>query len=209
MITTFNWETCAEHYKKYKAYARYALLFLVAWLIIGAVFAYPYYLAYFNEFAGGSENGYKYLLDSNLDWGQSLKETAQWLEDNGYAGQPIRMTYFGSEDPLYRGIDAESITCAPRPGIHVISVNRLYDFMGNQYGCADWLKEHEPIAVIGYSIFIYDIDDPDVVKTHETCKEDCTKACATVGKKYGDSLYKDSCICIFCDEATTEDLGIV
>lgn len=35
---------------------------------------YPHYLAYFNELAGGPRNGYQSLVDSNLDWGQDLKE---------------------------------------------------------------------------------------------------------------------------------------
>lgn len=33
---------------------------------------YPHQLAYFNEFAGGSRNGYKHLVGSSLDWGQDL-----------------------------------------------------------------------------------------------------------------------------------------
>ena len=31
---------------------------------------YPHQLAYFNEIAGGPENGWKHLLHSNLDWGR-------------------------------------------------------------------------------------------------------------------------------------------
>lgn len=206
MVTT--WDALKEPFVKYKHHATYILGVLVGWLLIGTLLAYPYYLAYFNEFTGGPENGHKYLLDSNLDWGQALKETAQWLDDTGYENQTIRMTYFGSEDPLYRGIDSLSIACAPTPGIHVISVNRLYDFMGNQQGCANWLKDYEPLTVIGYSIFIYDIQDPAVVENYTTCKKDCNKGCAERGEAYGDSVYKDRCICI-CSAATNEELGIV
>ncbi len=207
-LTVFNWDALQEPFMKYKHHATYVLGVLAGWLLIATLLAYPYYIAYFNEFTGGSENGYKYLLDSNLDWGQALKETAEWLDEHGYENQTIRMTYFGSEDPLYRGIDSLNIACAPTPGIHVISVDRLYDFMGNQYGCANWLKEYEPIAVIGYSIFIYDIQDPFVLENYNVCKADCTKGCAERGEAYGDSVYKDKCICI-CSTATNEDLGIV
>ncbi len=207
-LVVTNWDALKEPFVKYKHHATYILGVLIGWLLIGTLLAYPYYIAYFNEFAGGSENGYKYLLDSNLDWGQALKETGKWLEDNGHGNETIRMTYFGSEDPLYRGITSMSIACAPTPGIHVISVDRLYDFMGNQYGCANWLKEYEPIAVIGYSIFIYDIQDPAVVENYNICKADCSKGCAERGEAYGDSVYKDKCICI-CSTATNEDLGIV
>jgi hypothetical protein len=34
--------------------------------------SYPHQLSYFNELAGGPQNGSKHLLGSNLDWGQDL-----------------------------------------------------------------------------------------------------------------------------------------
>jgi len=34
---------------------------------------YPHYLAFFNQSIGGPHNGYKWLADSNIDWGQDLK----------------------------------------------------------------------------------------------------------------------------------------
>jgi len=39
---------------------------------------YPHQLAYFNEAAGGPENGYKHLLHSNLDWGQDWLYLHAW-----------------------------------------------------------------------------------------------------------------------------------
>ena len=39
----------------------------------------PHDLAYFNELAGGPANGFKELADSNLDWGQDLKNLKLWL----------------------------------------------------------------------------------------------------------------------------------
>ena len=35
--------------------------------------AFPYYTAFFNVAVGGPKNGPKYLVDSNIDWGQDLK----------------------------------------------------------------------------------------------------------------------------------------
>lgn len=40
---------------------------------------YPHQLAYFNEAAGGPENGYRHLLGSNVDWGQDLYYLQEWL----------------------------------------------------------------------------------------------------------------------------------
>jgi len=40
------------------------------WSVFSTISIYPHQLAYFNEVAGGPENGHKHLLGSNLDWGQ-------------------------------------------------------------------------------------------------------------------------------------------
>ena len=69
---------------------------LVLWLVAETAFAYPYYLAYFNETIGGSKNGYKYVTDSNVDWGQDLKRLTNWVNENNI--DKIRVDYFGGGD---------------------------------------------------------------------------------------------------------------
>jgi hypothetical protein len=196
---------------KWKRWAKPTLLFFIATLIVATVFAYPYYISFFNVAVGGTDNGHKYLLDSNLDWGQGLKETAIWLEENGYKDSIIRMAYFGNEDPAYRGIRYKQLACVPTPGIQIISVNRLYDFLDNQYGCIDWLFDYKPRIIIAHSIFIYDIQDEVLIEKHGLCQQNCNEGCTSRGEQYGDSFYKseeDGCLCI-CSEATNKDLGIV
>lgn len=63
----------------------------------------PHYLAYFNELAGGPRQGYRVLVDSNLDWGQDLKGLKSWIDHNKI-GEPIWLSYFGMADPRYYGI---------------------------------------------------------------------------------------------------------
>jgi hypothetical protein len=46
----------------------------------GSLHAFPNYIAYSNEFWGGPSNTYKYLADSNVDWGQSMKEAKAYLD---------------------------------------------------------------------------------------------------------------------------------
>lgn len=55
---------------------------LILWYLVGTIISYPNYLAYFNEFAGGSKNGYKYLADSNLDWGQDIYRLKTYLNEH-------------------------------------------------------------------------------------------------------------------------------
>jgi hypothetical protein len=57
------------------------LAVLVVWQIGEAVFAYPSYTSYFNESIGGSKNGYRYVTDSNTDWGQDLNRLKIWIDD--------------------------------------------------------------------------------------------------------------------------------
>ncbi|MCX6761409.1 MAG: glycosyltransferase family 39 protein [Candidatus Moranbacteria bacterium] len=58
-----------------------ATLILSLLLIIETVVAYPYYMSYFNQMAGGPKNGYRYATDSNADWGQDLKRLRVWIND--------------------------------------------------------------------------------------------------------------------------------
>ena len=39
--------------------------------MLSSALVYPYELSYFNELVGGPTGGYRYLVNSNLDWGQA------------------------------------------------------------------------------------------------------------------------------------------
>ncbi|MFA6992941.1 MAG: hypothetical protein WC269_06790 [Candidatus Gracilibacteria bacterium] len=43
---------------------------------------YPNYLSYFNLFAGGSANGYRWIQDSNYDWGQNEFQAKQLIKNS-------------------------------------------------------------------------------------------------------------------------------
>ncbi|WP_161958753.1 glycosyltransferase family 39 protein [Ferruginivarius sediminum] len=91
-----------------------ALAALLVWYVAGTLRVHPNYLAYFNESVGGPSNGYKYLVDSYLDWGQDLKLLKRYMEKNDI--ERIRLAYFGSGDARYYGIDYDylpSIGLAP------------------------------------------------------------------------------------------------
>ena len=105
---------------------------LCIWYLICSLSIYPDYLAYFNEFVGGPKNGYKYLVDSNLDWGQDLKGLKSYMDEKGI--DKIKLGYFGSADADYYGINYEylpSVGLAPKnPGQywwHEIDDNHRYD----------------------------------------------------------------------------------
>src|SRR5262249_24320191 len=62
------------------------MVILVAWQARAAMGAFPNYIAYFNEFAGGPKAGVYYLDDSNVDWGQGIKQAAQYVHDRHLKG---------------------------------------------------------------------------------------------------------------------------
>ncbi len=72
----------------------------------------PHYLSYFNQIAGGPENGYRHLVDSSLDWGQDLPGLASFLSElrATESETPVYAAYFGAAPPAYHGIEARWLT---------------------------------------------------------------------------------------------------
>ena len=85
------------------------------WLIFVTVSAWPNYLSYFNTASGGTERGHKYLLDSNVDWGQSLKQVADYVQTkritNFESGQVFDFDWSrdGRELALIRGSESSDV----------------------------------------------------------------------------------------------------
>ncbi len=73
------------------------------WNVAETLFTWPHYLSCFNEAAGGPEGSRRYLLDSNLDWGQDLLELRSWLARRPQPA-PLALAYFGTVDPQIAGI---------------------------------------------------------------------------------------------------------
>jgi len=137
------------------------------WYAAGTLVNHPHHLAYFNEIAGGPAGGWHALVDSNVDWGQDLKRLKAWMDAHGV--RHVKLSYFGSADPAYYGIDCERLPgySAPhpprvtrewRPGdIVAVSVTHL---QGVYVDPADRpmmerLRRETPIGRAGYSILIF------------------------------------------------------
>jgi hypothetical protein len=69
----------------------------LVWMASVAVRVWPNGLSYVNDLWGGSEQGYRWVSESNIDWGQGLPELARWQRERGIERLPI--WYFGT-DPL-------------------------------------------------------------------------------------------------------------
>ncbi len=133
-----------------KKYINILLYCLMAWYAFISVKTWPHYLGYFNESIGGSTNGYRYLRDSNVDWGQDLPSLSRYMAKNGI--KEIALEYFGQADPAVYGVRYRKFMPyefeSPGNGVYAISAQYLEH--------AKWTKDHKPTARAGYSIFIYD-----------------------------------------------------
>jgi hypothetical protein len=132
---------------------------------------HPYYLTYFNPLAGGPEGGHRWLLDSNLDWGQDLYRLGPALERMD-PSDPVHLLYFGHVDPALYEIDFQVAPDRPVRGIVAASVTYLQGFaypaVGPEGrparvrpGHLDWLRGREPSAKLG-SIWLFDTRSDEV-----------------------------------------------
>ncbi len=151
---------------------------------------HPHYLSYFNEAAGGPDNGHDHLLNSNIDWGQDLLFLKAWLDRHPEA-RPLGLAYSNLVGPQLVGIKEfdlppkgpagrstvdidtdQASQIGPLPGFYAVSVNFI---RGAPYGACDargelhyidgddygYFRHFRPIAKAGYSIFIYHITRED------------------------------------------------
>jgi hypothetical protein len=107
---------------KYKKIA-YLLIFLTIPYVASSFFVFPNYISYFNIVVGGSKNGDRWLIDSNLDWGQSLPSLKKYMDKNKI--NKIKLGYFGRVDPTIYGVDYTLAERNPSDGIYAISKNFL------------------------------------------------------------------------------------
>ncbi len=140
-----------------------AILFV--WAIVSVVSIWPSFLAYFNEIAGGANNGYKFAVDSNNDWGQDILRLSQFIEKNNI--KEIKLDYFSGAPAEYY-IKTAKITSfnreIPQKGWLAISATILMGACkSDKIPCSynersyTWLDQYQPTTKIGYSIFVYDI----------------------------------------------------
>jgi len=117
---------------------------LTCWLAASSFSVHPQYISYFNEIAGGPANGWRWLLDSNLDWGQDDDYVRNvWVP---HSPVPVRLN-----------------PGAPIAGRVAIDLNRL---IGLDPGIADryaWLRENfQPVARIRRTWWVFDVTEADL-----------------------------------------------
>jgi hypothetical protein len=163
-----------------KTFLKYLVLFiLLIWFIFEATMTAPYFLSYFNEIGGGIWNGYRFVDDSNYDWGQDLIRLQSFVQTHPEVNK-IAVDYFGGGDPSYYLGNKEVNWWASRgnpanSGIHylAISINTLEQALNSPKSASEnpndnyaWLVKLKPPKAgmgevpapdyrVGTSIFVY------------------------------------------------------
>lgn len=140
------------------------ILVMLLWYFGSFAGIYPYYIAYFNEFAGGPANGYKYVVDSNLDWGQDLRRLKKFVENPPSGGNidHIKVDYFGGGDVKYYLGDKVEIWHADNgetTGWLAVSATFMQTSRAYPWASYAWLDKYTPVKKIGWSIFVYNIEN--------------------------------------------------
>ncbi len=137
------------------------VLVLLAAHAAESAWLYPHYLAFFNVPSGGPANGWNYLSDSNIDWGQDAKNLRTYLKTRHIDDACI--CYFGNADFAYYRIKGRYLPPTIREdqlkrldclaAVSVTPLTGLY-VPANAFR---WLRGQAPTARVGYSIYIYDL----------------------------------------------------
>jgi hypothetical protein len=113
---------------------------LVCYLIVSVLSYFPHYISYFNESVPDRKMAYKYLADSNLDWGQNRGALKRYLEQNP--------EIIWSPDGIVAGrimVDPNYLVGIGLPGKY------------------RWLRENfEPADHLFYSYLIFDVPEEAV-----------------------------------------------
>ncbi len=113
------------------------------YLVASVASYFPNYLSYFNEIVYDRNQAYRYLADSNIDWGQNKAELADFLAQHpDYKFEPT----------------------VPTSGTIVVGVNELVGVVGKPEDFK-WLRENfSPVGNFRYSYLIYNISPQDLAQ---------------------------------------------
>ena len=149
----------------------WAVGLLLLWQATAPARYFPTYLAYSNELWGGPSNTYKYLTDSNTDWGQQLKAVKKYLDGRGATSCWFAYFAEGVVDTASYGIPCKPLITADSmwmgeeldvppviDGPVLISVGTLsgYEFDSADLNPYRQFTSLQPVAMIQDGVLVFD-----------------------------------------------------
>lgn len=142
---------------------------VLGWCSVEAALAFPHYTAYVNEFARGG--GWRYLSDSNVEWGDDAQDLAVYLKARGVTtarcallGGWMTMGYlgiqcpdlYGSDGPIppsgYAAIGASFLNGSTVPTGDPGTLRGTEEKRVNYFAA---YRDRKPAAILGGSIYLY------------------------------------------------------
>lgn len=134
------------HWRDFRRIQKIAAVSLGIYLAASVFSYFPSYLAYFNEIIWDRKTAYKYLADSNLDWGQDGLKLKQYLAEHPKVIEaPVKPALLKKTASYYLEIN-------------------LFLGITTEPGTYEWLRENfEPIDTIASSYLLFEIT-PDEMR---------------------------------------------
>ena len=133
---------------------------LLLWQAMSVLRVQPYHMAYFNEFAGGPENGWQRVIDSNADWGQDMGRLARFVNEHHI--DKLALDYFGSSDAnRYLPGKWEPINACMPPRTGWVAVSTMFYQNSAATPPCDyrrWLPLEKLTAKVGYSTLVFHVE---------------------------------------------------
>jgi len=128
-------------WERFPIFPKIISITLVVYLMVSVLSRFPYYIPYFNEFVWNKTQTYKYLSDSNLDWGQGQIYLEEYLSVH--------------PDAIYSPDHIQA-------GTLVVGGSDLVGILEDPDKYA-WLRKHfEPVDTVAYSYFVYKISSQEI-----------------------------------------------
>jgi hypothetical protein len=145
---------------KSKSVGLVLIFILVGWQARAAIGSFPNYIPYFNEFAGGAKRGLYYLDDSNVDWGQNMKQAAEYVHSHHLSNVELlpfspfdSPRFYGIERPRREDLDTYRMMISDQrhPGVYIVSSHHLIRMM---YIRPEWNPQNA-VDRIGDSLWVF------------------------------------------------------
>jgi hypothetical protein len=118
----------------------------------------PDYMTYFNPFIDPAES-YKYLTDSNLDWGQGVLALREY--ERTHPEETIYFAYFGNVVPqsVY-GIRAKPLRDGAYPsGTIVVGARHLSGYTHKDRWNYHWVEKYPRKAILGHVLHVFEVPE--------------------------------------------------
>jgi hypothetical protein len=153
----FLWVGAVLTAKALPRWCRATTVVLACLLVVESLNAFPNYLSFFNLLCGGSNQGHRYLLDSNLDWSQDVKKLKTYVTSRGIRA----ICQLGIDDSAldYYGIPHRKIARAYSEA-NVRAANCVLAISANDLFKNDslrWLRQERTLGMVAHSIYLYDL----------------------------------------------------